>query len=159
KVEHQTLAEATSAQSHRLRALEARIDEAQALGQVGERAARLAHSLKNTVHSVRGFAKLIEAPRKSATHRQALDGLRLAIDRLEETARDMLQSSPPESVPNRPTTPAELHRTLRDVVAEMKLLHADLRWGEQPSLGLASIALPSALLREVLLIVVQNAVE
>jgi two-component system, NtrC family, sensor histidine kinase HydH len=159
--EHQVLSGESIALSRRLRDLESELDSARTLGQVGARVARLAHSLKNTVHSLRGFTQLIESPLAgSHAQRQALGGLHLAIDRLEETARATLR--PPDArdvAPQGATTSSELGRTLDEVLSEMALLHTGVRWVKAPSDRLPSIALPSGLLREVLLILTQNAAE
>lgn len=160
RLEHQTLSVETSALSRRLRDLERELESARTLGQVGERVARLAHSLKNTVHSLRGFTRLIEAPPAgSNAQEQALAGLRLAIDRLEETARAALRPSGPETDARGATTASELYRTLDEVITEVARDHAGVRWVKPASDRLPSVALPSALLHEVFLILARNAAE
>ena len=62
--------------------------EERTVAAVGENVARLAHGLKNTVHSLRGFVGLIEPRLTDArADRDALGGLRAAIDDLERLAR------------------------------------------------------------------------
>lgn len=159
--EHQTLTSEASALSGRLRDLETELEAARALGQVGERVARLAHSLKNTVHSLRGFTELIETPSAGHIQRQALDGLRLAIDQLEETARATLRASAPapDAEAAGATSALELGRTMDEVIAEMTRAHAGMRFVSPAVDRLPSVALPSSLLREVLLILAQNAAD
>lgn len=152
-------AEATALEV-RLIELDRELEAARALGQVGERVAQLAHSLKNTVHSLRGFLKLMEVPAESdRAQRQVFDGLRLAIDRLEQTARAVLHPRDTEGVSDGPTTASELSRTLDEVVAEMRRIHSGVRWVKTSTSGLPGVALPAARLREVLLILTQNAAE
>jgi signal transduction histidine kinase len=146
-----------AALSRRLRGLEEELAASRALNRVGEKSARLAHSLKNTVHSLRGFARLIEGQGEGTRiQRQALDGLRLAIDGLEDTARETLL---PPREPSDETTAAELQHTLDDVIQEMARTHASLRWVKPAGEGLPGVALPPPILREVLLILAQNAAE
>lgn len=73
----------------RLDSLERELADERTLSQMGERVARLAHGLKNAIHSLRGFASLIEPkiPGESGAGQEALDGLRAAIDDLEALAR------------------------------------------------------------------------
>jgi len=72
----------------RLDVLQRQLEDARVVSRVGENVARLAHGLKNAVHSLRGFIGLIE-PEIAAggTSKQALAGLRAAIDDLERLAR------------------------------------------------------------------------
>jgi signal transduction histidine kinase len=163
--DHQTLSVQAGALNRRLSDLEQELEAARTLGQVGERVARLAHSLTNTVHSLRGFSKLIEAPLLgSDARREALDGLRLAIDRLEETARATLRATPKPSHPEvepsaEATTAAELGRTLDAVITEVARDHVGIRWIKPVCDRLPNVGLPSDLLHEVLLILARNAAE
>ena len=72
----------------RLAAMERQLAEERVLGELGENAGRLAHALKNTVHSLGGFVGLVERklPAGRST-RAALAGLRTATDELEALAR------------------------------------------------------------------------
>jgi signal transduction histidine kinase len=80
----------------RLEALQRELEDERVVARVGENVARLAHGLKNTVHSLRGFVGLIE-PRseKETTSGAAMDGLRSAIDDLEGLARLTLSEGAP----------------------------------------------------------------
>jgi signal transduction histidine kinase len=71
----------------RLQKLMDQLEHERQVGQLGEGVARLAHGLKNTVHSLRGFASLIEPTiGDRAGSGAALQGLRIAIDDLEALA-------------------------------------------------------------------------
>jgi signal transduction histidine kinase len=139
--------------------LEAELDAARSLSQVGERVARLAHSVKGTVHSLRGFASLMGMPQAGEQARELLEGLRVAIDHLEETARLTLGAGTLAPRETETTSTVELRHTLDEVLAEMRRRHAGLRWIEPVFAGLPAVALRSEVLREVLLILAQNAAE
>ena len=160
--EHQALSIEATALGSRLIDLERELEAARVLGRVGERVARLAHSLKNAVHSLRGFVKLMEVPAngdRAQAQAQVIAGLQLAIDRLEQTAREVLRPSEGQSQSDGTTTAAELSRTLDEVVAEMRRIHSGVHWIKAPLDNLRSVALPALRLREVLLILAQNAAE
>ena len=74
----------------RLEELVVEVQDERQLGRMGESVGRLAHGLKNTVHSLRGFVSLIE-PNTTDKAQAALQGLRSAIDDLEELARMTLE--------------------------------------------------------------------
>jgi len=79
---------------HRLEALQRELEDERVISRVGENVARLAHGLKNAVHSLRGFLALIEPEiERSGRAREALAGLRSAIDDLERLARLSLTES------------------------------------------------------------------
>jgi signal transduction histidine kinase len=151
-----------TALSGRLRALERELQDAQAIGRVGESGARLAHAATSAVHSLRGFTKLIEEPLlKDPLHRDALEGLRLAIDRLDEIARLALRR-PQGSHPARRAqgmTAEEVARTLDEVIRELKPLHSSVRWHADSRAPFHGITLPADSLREVLRVILENAVE
>ncbi len=72
----------------RLEALQRELEDERVVSRVGENVARLAHGLKNAVHSLRGFVGLIEPEvERVGASREALAGLRAAIDDLEQLAR------------------------------------------------------------------------
>ncbi|MAG32779.1 MAG: hypothetical protein CL908_18010 [Deltaproteobacteria bacterium] len=72
----------------RLEALQRELEDERVISRVGENVARLAHGLKNAVHSLRGFVGLIEPQLEGgAGSNAALLGLRTAIDELEKLAR------------------------------------------------------------------------
>ena len=145
----------------RLGDLEGELDDARQLGHVGEGVARFAHGLKNAVHSLRGFTKLIEGPRLNGNSRRAaIEGLRLAIDRLEEIAQTTLVPAVDAGAKLRPwATAAEVERTLDEVVAEVGQRHHGVQWVKVRANGLPGVALSRNHLREVLLILAENAAE
>lgn len=72
----------------RLESLQRELEDERVVSRVGENVARLAHGLKNAVHSLRGFVGLIEPEiERVGASREALAGLRSAIDDLERLAR------------------------------------------------------------------------
>ncbi len=72
----------------RLETLQRELEDERVVSRVGENVARLAHGLKNAVHSLRGFVGLIEPEvERVGASREALAGLRAAIDDLEQLAR------------------------------------------------------------------------
>ncbi|MBK7947852.1 MAG: HAMP domain-containing histidine kinase [Deltaproteobacteria bacterium] len=80
----------------RLETLQRQLDDERVVARVGENVARLAHGLKNAVHSLRGFVGLIEpAVERGGSSREALAGLRTVIDDLERLARLTLAEAPP----------------------------------------------------------------
>ncbi|MEZ4330815.1 MAG: sensor histidine kinase [Myxococcota bacterium] len=82
----------------RLEALQRQLDDERVVARVGENVARLAHGLKNAVHSLRGFVTLIEPEvERGGRSREALAGLRAVIDDLERLARMTLADAPGES--------------------------------------------------------------
>jgi signal transduction histidine kinase len=145
----------------RLGDLEGELDDARELGQVGEGVARFAHGLKNAVHSLRGFTKLIEGPRLSGTsRRQAIEGLRLAIDRLQEIAETTLRPTGDVGARIKSwATAAEVERTLDEVVEEVGRRYHGVHWVKDRADGLPGVALSPHHLREVLLILAENAAE
>jgi signal transduction histidine kinase len=109
----------------RLDLLTRELEDERLVAQLGGNVARLAHGLKNTVHSLRGFVSLIE-PR--IDHKQggtgALDGLRSAIDDLEALAQLTLGSA---HVPRESTAEP---RALRDSAGEHLRLSVEMHDGE-----------------------------
>ena len=146
----------------RLRSLAGQLEQEREVGRLGENVAKLAHGLTNAVHSLRGFATLIEpmvGDRQSA--RAALDGLRIAIDDLESLARLTLEQG---RTPSRGAAPeassADLGRTLRRAIEEVRLAHPALACaldGDAASDG--SVPVAERELFEVLIAVLRNAVE
>ena len=68
----------------RLESLQRALEDERVISRVGENVARLAHGLKNAVHSLRGFVALIEPQLDRASETNAaLAGLRAAIDDLD----------------------------------------------------------------------------
>ena len=138
----------------RLRELEAEIESLRAVGEVGTHVALLAHGLKNAVHSLRGFAALMDPRHADAESRaEALDGLRAAIDRLEEIARVTLRSGA-TLLPG-----FETRRVIDETVAELSRLHPAIHWMVRLDDSLPSIRADAGMLREALINLARNAVE
>jgi len=141
----------------RLHALADELEQQREVGRLGGGVARLAHGLKNAVHSLRGFASLIEPTLgERADARAALAGLRVAIDDLEALARMTLDAgrAPRAAQPARAAVGVVLERALR----EMRVAHGEVVWSVEGDSD-APVALSDAALQEVLVIVMRNAVE
>jgi signal transduction histidine kinase len=146
--------------AQRLRSLEIELEDANLLGRLGEDVVRVAHSLKNAVCSLRGFCSLIEARLTgSPGDREALDGLRATITRLEEITRTTLR--PPRAGPDDGAREGAglIHLAIEEVIEEVGRAHPGVRWIRPPPGVCSKIALPPGLLREVLLLLAQNAAE
>ena len=144
----------------RLRRLQIDLEDANLLGRLGEDVVRVAHRLQNAVCSLRGFCSLIEARLKgSPADRQALDGLRTTITRLEEITRTTLRPPSPAPDGGEPEGAGLIQRAIEEVIDEVGRAHPGVRW-IRPQPGVCSkVALPPGLLREVLLLLAQNAAE
>jgi signal transduction histidine kinase len=148
----------------RLGALERELDDARRAGRLGEDVARLAHGLKNAIHSLRGFARLIE-PRlpDSSRDRKLLDGLSGTIDGLEGIVRATIGRSgrpiPAWSGAATQSLSGAAADPVNQVVEEMSVAFPAIRWSvaiQEPSPDLLGA---TPVLREVLGIVVRNAAE
>ena len=156
----QDLARQAAGLNLRLQALEEELEDARRLGRVGEATARMAHGLKNALHSLRGCARLIESRVKGAGgSRQALEGLQTAIDRVEEIARVTLHPgrAGPEAHPC--ADGAAVSRAIAEAIEEVGRIHPAVRWVKPLADSCPPVALSPALLREVLLLLTQNAAE
>lgn len=154
----------------RLDDMNRQLEDERVVAALGENVARLAHGLKNTVHSLRGFVRLIE-PRidQRSEGRAALDGLRAAIDDLESLAHLTLGSERAQlSEPSRSRAPAVtalpggrsglpavIDRALQEVVAS----HPDVEWETRSDGANPALPLPETSFAETLVILMRNAVE
>jgi len=139
----------------RLRSLAGELEQERNVGRLGENVARLAHGLKNAVHSLRGFAALIEPTLgERGDARSALAGLRVAIDDLENLARLTLDVDRKPPAPSRAAVGVALERALH----EMRVSHADVEWTIEGEAD-APVGLSPSDLCEVLVILMRNAVE
>ena len=144
----------------RLEQLENEMEEARTLGKVGENVARLAHGLKNAVHSLRGLLRLIESSFADSTRdRGILHGLNAAVDRMEEVARVALGSRPEPSTPAVCVNEVEMRRVVSDVAREVGLSFPGIRWCVATGDSLPEAKASPLMLREVLTILVRNAAE
>jgi signal transduction histidine kinase len=144
----------------RLRRLERDLDEARKLGAVGENTARLAHRLKGTVHSLRGFTSLIET---RVTDRReslpAIGGLRTAIDQLEELARETLGRPTSGTTRTGRCTWPDVARAIEETKGELSAEYPDIAWVTEAPGRVPSLAVAPSALREVLGILLRNAAE
>lgn len=143
----------------RLERLEREIDEARTLGQVGENVARLAHGLKNAVHSLRGFMALLE-PRtaRAEEEEQALEGLRAAINRLEDLAFSTLGSG--AATKKASTIPAaEVRRILEDECQDLEAAFPEVHCRRILDRDEVTVAICPEVLREVVQALLRNAAE
>jgi signal transduction histidine kinase len=145
----------------RLETLTSQLEDERAVGRLAEAESigRLAHGLKNAVHSLRGFASLIEPKVLERSSRQALEGLRAAIDDLENLARLTLEArnSQPETraIESDCAAVATVEQTVEEISASDPGVHWEITSdGTNPRVGI-----PSARFREVLLNLLRNAVE
>jgi signal transduction histidine kinase len=145
----------------RLRTLSSELSEARRLGQLGEGVARLAHGLRNVVHSLRGFTKLAERHlTAAASANDIIKGLGAAIDRLEEiTARTLRAESETETAPVIPTSAMDVDRTLDEVIREVGAEYPGIQWVKVRARASAGVAIAPELLREIVLVLAENAAE
>lgn len=141
---HEQLSQRHEALGSRLERLERELADERALSSLGESAARLAHGQKNAIHSLRGFVSLIEPKLGDAKGTAAaLEGLKAAIDDLEQLARLTLDAARerrvagPTRARSRPV--ADLGHVLGEVAASHPGSHWELRSdGNDPELPISS---------------------
>ena len=163
----------------RLGVLTRELEDERTVAALGENVARLAHGIKNTVHSLRGFVRLIEPQLNEEGHaRAALVGLRSAIDDLESLARSNLapagsarparEETPiPAAAPDQASEPTRrpagsgdgLPPAVEQALGEIRRTHPGVEWetrcaGEPPR-----VSIPESSLAETLIILLRNAVE
>jgi len=137
----------------RLVSLGEELDDVRTLGRLGESTARLAHGLKNALHSLRGFVGLMEQFDEPSVRLRAMAGLKMAIDDLDSLARTTLAIEPAR------TLPGEVPRVIRSAVREACLS------ASRPECALVVDPPPSALLvsplelKEVVSELLRNAIE
>jgi signal transduction histidine kinase len=142
----------------RLRALADELEQARELGRFGEGVARLAHGLKNAVHSLRGFAALIEPTLgERADAQAALRGLRIAIDDLEALARFTLDA--PREGRAASAGCASAARVAERALREVGLAHRGVAFALEGADADAAVALDERELFELLVILLRNAAE
>jgi signal transduction histidine kinase len=148
----------------RLDVLTRQLEDERVVAALGGNVARLAHGLKNTVHSLRGFVALIE-PRlagESGTS-PALAGLRAAIDDLEELAHITLGSERDES----PGPVGALESGTSDgaiaaverAIDEITTSHPRVEWELKGDRACPPLGISEASLVEILVILLRNGVE
>ena len=154
----------------RLDSLQQALEDERVISRVGENVARLAHGLKNAVHSLRGFVTLIEPELdRSASAKAALAGLHAAIDDLEKLARLTLSDGdqggnvdePPESPRSAAAGASSLGQLLAAARAEIETANPGVGWtiDLQDGAESASVAVERETLLEMFVILMRNAVE
>lgn len=144
----------------RLQSLENEIEALRTMGAVGENVANLAHALKNTLHSLRGFAALIDAERSGCGgNAEAHAGLRAAIERLEEIVRITLRGAPHGRPAESPLDAETVRRLIEEAVAEAAAIHPGVAWRTRIAPELPEVRGDRATLREALLNLARNAAE
>ncbi len=127
-------------------------------GRLGDDA-HLAHSLKNAVHSMRGFVRLLEPRLRSAAGCDELvAGLRGAIDHLEELSRAVLSTGgvwQPATGGGSPAGPA----TIREAVDQVAAAFPGVRWSVSSPETPEGTTAPAAFVRDALINVLRNAAE
>lgn len=137
--------------------LEIQLEDERLLGSVGENTGRLAHGLKNSVHSLRGFAALLE-PHVRAGGEPVLDALRHAIEDLEGLARLTLEESQGDGQAGS-TSGEGSDVVLERAISEVRATHPDVTWRLDFPAGLPAVGIGDEELEEVLLILLRNAIE
>jgi len=144
----------------RLRRLESELDVLRQTHGLGEHVARLAHALKNSVHSLRGFLSLLE-PELPATLSagRALAGLRTATDRLEDVVRGTIGRGDGRLVSPDVVEGVDIEATLDRVIEELAVSLPQVRWTRSACGNLPAVRAPAALLQDLVLCLCHNAVE
>lgn len=144
----------------RLARMEHELEDGRVVGRLGENVGRLAHGLKNSVHSLRGFIGLIEPEFVSSGRDLALlDGLRGAVDDLEALARMTLDANSARDTDTRRECACDPASVLSRALREISLAHPDVRWKSRLDGASPVLPIAPADLREVVLVVLRNAVE
>ena len=106
---HQKLVVNTDITEHKR--LEAEIQRAAQLSFVGELAAGLAHEIKNPLAGIQGAVDILIRRRdKSDPEREALEGMRHEVARIDSTVRALLDRARPRLVSVKPTSLADIAR-------------------------------------------------
>lgn len=154
----------------RLESLQRELEDERVISRVGENVARLAHGLKNAVHSLRGFVTLIEPELdRGASGRAALAGLHAAIDDLEKLARLTLADGngggPSGPTPESPRSGAAQATSLGELLAaarrEIEAANPGVEWAVDLRDGAeeATVDVERETLLEMFVILMRNAVE
>jgi signal transduction histidine kinase len=157
----------------RLEILQRELEDERVVARVGENVARLAHGLKNAVHSLRGFVGLIEPHLQGEpASNAALAGLRAAIDDLEGLARMTLADNTssegsgqkdvaPSPRAPRPAARARVEDVLEEAHKEMARANPGVAWEVlRPEPPMETwVELGRTTLLELLIILMRNAVE
>ena len=142
----------------RVSLLEEELETLRPLGRFGEDWAQVAHSLKGAVANLRGYCHLLEAhPDGSEASLQAWRGLRDAVDRLESTTLEVLRPLRRERSTLSPAT--EMRLAIEEALREVARRHPGVRWNLSGNWEEAGLRVPAGVLREVMILLAQNAAE
>jgi len=141
----------------RLDRLERELDDARTLSRVGENVAHLAHGIKNAVHSLRGFLRLLEPAAAGGDSAATLEGLRRAVDQLEELARWTLGGAEPTRVEF--ASAAEVAGAISAAVEDLGRTAPAIRVRAAVGEGLPAVRMPAPALQETLTVLLRNAAE
>lgn len=141
----------------RLDQLEQELADERVLAKTGERVARLAHGLKNAVHSLRGFVDLIEPKlQKGKSNARVLAELRVAIEDLESLARLTLEADPPEQTAHVSRGTCRPRSTLERAIRNASISHPGVEWTMVTDDTDPQLAISSESLLEVLGTLIEN---
>ena len=161
------------------------LEDERTVAALGENVARLAHGIKNGVHSLRGFVRLIEEQLPAdGPGSSALTGLRSAIDDLEGLARTHLAPEPDAGLSvgagaafdsaqagegaggapasgrrDRGASGAEVPQAIEQAIAEIIRSHSEVTWDVELEESRPAVTIPRDSLSETLVILLRNAVE
>jgi signal transduction histidine kinase len=142
----------------RLDLLTRQLEDERVVAALGGNVARLAHGLKNTVHSLRGFVALIEPKLDGESGSSpALSGLRAAIDDLEALAHLTLGSD--REAETTPAASAGVLAAVQRATDEISASHPGVEWELKSDGACPSLGISEASLGETLVILLRNAVE
>jgi len=141
----------------RLLGLESEMEIVRRAGPAGENVARLGHALKNAVHSLRGFASLIVV-QDGAPADEALEGLRAAIDRLEEISRITLGERRVASA-EAMVGGDETRRVIEEMIEQVSVCYPRIGWRTSIAEPMPAVRADRTLLREALVDIAKNAAE
>jgi signal transduction histidine kinase len=148
----------------RLDLLTRQLEDERVVAALGGNVARLAHGLKNAVHSLRGFVALIEPKLDGESGSSpALAGLRAAIDDLEDLAHLTLGSE--REAEAAPAASEEAARSggflaaVERATEEISTTHPGVEWELKSDGACPALGISEASLMEILVILLRNAVE
>ncbi|MCI0657763.1 MAG: ATP-binding protein [Acidobacteria bacterium] len=141
----------------KLSGLEAELEASRPLIRIGEGSARIAHSVKNAISTLRGYCQLLEQElSQEHSGHEALRGLIGTTHRLETLAMTTL-------LPQRDTARAADGHAVRlavdEVLEAVRHRHPTIRWVREDLSEFPPVSLSPELLREVLFLLAQNAAE
>ena len=145
----------------RLDALQRELEDERVVSRVGENVARLAHGLKNAVHSLRGFVGLIEPQLEGGdSSSAALAGLRTTIDELEKLARLTLSETGPAAALDAGSS-ARVVQVLEEACREIRSASPAVEWEVEIEDEARDLVIPigETPFLELLVILMRNAVE